>query len=298
MRARAYAATLLIVSIASGCSAAGAPAPPPASEGASATVRALRAAWTKTTLVSGIRPYAVAYDEKLRIVYYVDGEDKIERYDLSTGTKMTPIGSGLITPSGLAVDSAAGDVYVSDLGHSAVRVYASSGADKGTVGSGFRQPYGLAYYSGLLFVADAAAPYIDVVTLSSGITTPLGGNLANARGVAVDADDGIIYVADTNNNAVKKFGLNGRYLGDVGGGFRMPYSVAVDSARTLFVADTFHNSVKRITAKGVVSVVYQDNGVFSPVGVAIDRSAPDSIFVADQGNAMLNVPGALYRFSP
>jgi DNA-binding beta-propeller fold protein YncE len=298
MHARASAAMLLLVSIASGCGAAGAPAAPPASDGASATARQLRPAWTKTTLVSGIRPSAVTYDEKLRIVYYVDGGHKIERYDLSTGAKMTPIGSGLISPSGLAVDSAAGDVYVSDLGHSAVRVYASSGADKGTVGTGLRQPYGLAYYSGLLFVADAAAPYVDVVTLSSGITTPLGANLANARGVAVDADDALVYVADTNHNAVVKFGFNGRYLGDVASGFRMPYGVAVDSARTLFVADTLHNSVKRITAKGVISVVYQANGVFSPVGVAVDRSAPDSIFVADQGNAMLNVPGALYRFSP
>ena len=61
--------------------------------------------------------------------------------------------------------------------------------------------------------------------------TTLGSNFSNPSGVAVDAN-GNVFVADTNNNAVKEILAAGGYstVKTLGNGFSNPFGVAVDAS--------------------------------------------------------------------
>jgi uncharacterized protein (TIGR03663 family) len=125
------------------------------------------------------------------------------------------------------------------------------------------------------------------------------GELSEPKGVAVDSR-GNIFVADTMNNRIQKFGPDGAFLAQVGrkggddGEFNEPWGLAVDADNNLCVADLwnhriqkFDNNLKFLTKFGT----YADTGgkvqpnpgqFFGPRGIAI---APDgTLLVTDTGN--------------
>jgi sugar lactone lactonase YvrE/Zn-dependent protease len=97
-------------------------------------------------------------------------------------------------------------------------------------------------------------------------------------GVAVDSQ-GNVYVADTNNNAVKRINADGTTT-TIGGGFFLPIGVAVDSQGNIYVGDFGNNAVKRIDVNGTITTL--GRGFNSPEGVAVDSQG--NIYVADYGN--------------
>ena len=201
----------------------------------------------------------------------------------------------------------------------------TSGSVNGVGGNAqFSSPYGVAVDSaGNVYVADAGNNTLRKITPGGSVSTFAGrdgsnagnldGNGADARfnspsGVTIDRA-GNVYVADTNNHTIRKISSAGTVTtlagaaGNKGSSdgiglkarFNGPTGIAVDSAGTVFVADTVNGTIRRITAAGVVSTIAglagssgavdgTGNAVrfTTPYGVAIDSAG--NIFIADSGN--------------
>ncbi len=201
-------------------------------------------------------------------------------------------------PEGIAVD-AAGNVYVGDTGNHTIRkitpaglvttlagLVDNSGSADGTgTAARFNQPVGLTLdAAGNVYVADRQNATIRMVTPAGAVTTVAGlaGNIGTAdgtgsaarffapEGVAVDAA-GNVYVADTDNHAIRKItpagvvttlaGLAGTFGSANGTGgaarFRSPVGIAVDAAGNLYVGDNGNESIRKITPAGVVTTFAQ-----------------------------------------
>jgi sugar lactone lactonase YvrE len=188
----------------------------------------------------------------------------------------------------------------------------------------FSGPQGVAVDpAGNIYVADTLSSTIRKITPAGLVTTLAGlhqnvgwadGNATAARfqyphGIAVDSG-GTVYVADTVNSIIRKISPAGTvttFAGSVtahgsadGAGtaarFYSPRGVAVDGAGNVYVADTFNNTIRMITASGVVTTVAgvawdspgsaDGNGssarFSSPVAVAVDMAG--DIWVSDVNN--------------
>jgi hypothetical protein len=159
-------------------------------------------------------------------------------------------------------------------------------------------------YTPYTFVTLAGAPG---VTGTADGTNGVG-RLNHPGGVAVDGLNNI-YVADQNNDLIRKIAPDGRILTIAGSStgfqdgtntkalFTRPSGVATDSAGNLYVADQNNNAIRKITPVGTnwVTTTIAGGGIdgsadgtntaarFSkPHGLAVD--AAGNVFVADQNN--------------
>ena len=241
------------------------------------------------------------------------------------------------TPSSVAVDGS-GNVYVADTGNHTIRKMTPAGVVStlaglaGITGGGdgtgniarFNQPSGVAVDGGgNVYVADAGNHAIRKVTPAGVVTTLAGQALTSGSsdgvgkdarfyfptGVAVDGS-GNVYVADQNNNTIRKVtpgGVVTTLAGLAAGGpgsndgtgsaaqFDTPTSVAVDGSGNVYVADTDNQTIRKVTPAGVVTTLAGQPGSFGssdgtgsaaqfsfPCGVAVDSSG--NVYVADQYN--------------
>ena len=247
-------------------------------------------------------------------------------------------------PLGLAVD-AAGNIYVADEKNHVIRRIAPGGVvttlaggsgcpgytDGPAAAARFRLPKGVAVDTvGNLYVADAGNHAIRKIT-PAGVVSTLAGNGvsgstdgigAAARfhipsGLAVDAA-GVVYVADSNNNIIRKIASDGTVstlagtagvYGSADGtgaaaGFFYPLAVAVDAAGTVYVTEIGNNTVRKITPAGVVTTLAGKAGTFgsddglgsaarfrSPEGIAVD--AAGNVYVADRAIRKITPAGAV-----
>jgi sugar lactone lactonase YvrE len=229
-------------------------------------------------------------------------------------------------PHGVAVDSA-GNVYVADVSTirkvtpaGVVTTFAglagTGGSADGT-GSGarFGDAEGVAVDGGgNVYVADSYNHTIRKVTPGGVVTTLAGsagiigssdgtGSAAQfyyPQGVAVD-NAGNVYVADTYNHTIRKVTSGGvvttlaglaRFHGSADGtggaaSFYYPYGVAVDSARNVYVADTFNSTIRRVTPAGAVTTLAglaYTAGIADGTGSAARFSLPQGAAVDSTGN--------------
>jgi len=156
-------------------------------------------------------------------------------------------------------------------------------------------------WSGVLASAWAQGATVTTLAGTAGVVGSVDGVGAAASfsgpcGVAVDAA-GNVYVADTDNNAVRKITPAGEVstLAGAAAGLCLPGGVACDAAGNVYVADTWNQVIRKITPAGLVSILAGAVGVQGgddgsgavasfcyPGGVACD--AAGNVYVADTLN--------------
>ncbi len=269
----------------------------------------------------------------------------VSGYAGAAGVQGSANGTGsaalLSYPYGVAVDGS-GNVYIADSGNNTIRKATAGGAAAtlaGTVGlagsadglggsAGFSNPAGVAVDSaGNVYVADSGNSTIRKISAGGAVTTFAGlagsagssdgtGSAArfNApRGVAVDSV-GNVYVADTNNDTIRKITAGGTVStlagvagqtgsGDGAGGsarFNAPYAVAVDSGGNVYVADFNSATIRKINTSNTVSTLagtanvtgFADGTGFAakfnqPYALTVDSSG--FVYVADTYNRAIRM---------
>ncbi|WP_394779517.1 gluconolaconase [Undibacterium sp.] len=200
--------------------------------------------------------------------------------------------------------------------------------DGKAAGARFADPFGLAVDPvGNLYVADAGDNNrIRKITPDGIVTTLAGGaeGMADGQGAAASfntpsglAIDGAgnLYVADTGNNAIRKISAQGlvtTLAGDGKAGYRDgaaaqaqfngPIGVAVDGKGNVYVADTYNDRIRLITADGQVKTLaggdapgYQDGPAMAalfdtPCAVAVDGKG--QVYIADTKNNAIRTLGS------
>ena len=173
-------------------------------------------------------------------------------------------------PSGLELDSS-GNLYVADSTNNRIRRITPAGVVSTLSGNG---------------------------SVGSENTTLLSSSFSSPRDLAVDSD-GNVYVADTNNNRIRKI-VETTLVSTLAGGspfgsqdgtgtsarFYGPYGIAVDSAGTVYVAETSNRRVRRITPGGVVTTLAGNgnNATTDGIGTAASFSLPFGVAVDSIGS--------------
>ena len=189
----------------------------------------------------------------------------------------------------------------------------------------FSDPFGIAVDGqGTIFVADAGdANAVRRIAADGHVSTLAGGTIGFADGMASDArfnspsglaidPQGVLYVADTGNNAIRRITPDGRVTTLAGNGqpgyqdglgdaarFNGPIGIAVGADGRVIVADSYNDRIRAIAPDGTVTTIAGgpepglldrpglDARFDTPSGVAVDPAG--NILVADTGNDVIRV---------
>jgi uncharacterized protein (TIGR03437 family) len=253
-------------------------------------------------------------------------------------------------PVGVAVDSA-GNLYIADFANCRIRkvtngviTTVAGNETRGFSGDGgpatnaeLNLPAGVAVDSaGNLYIADSAR----IRKVSNGVITTIAGNgisgFSGDNGPAASAqvsDDGIavdsagsLYIADGSNHRIRKIsnGVITTVAGDGVPGFSgdngpatsaelmYPSGIAVDSAGSLFIADSNNNRIRKVSGGVIVTIAgngkegYSGDGgpatsaeLYLPFDIAVDSAG--RVYIADDTNGTIRVltpASCTYSVSP
>ncbi len=190
----------------------------------------------------------------------------------------------------------------------------SSGSTDGVATTArFNGPAGITVdASGFLYVADSNNSTIRKISPAAEVTTFAGspgetgasdgaGSTARfnfPRGLKI-TEGGDIYLADTLNHTIRQLSPSGvvtTFAGRAPGGseegerlqarFRSPWGCALDASHNLYVADTYNQTIRKITPAGIVSILAGETGSFGSAdgqGNAARFGYPTAVTVANDG---------------
>jgi uncharacterized protein (TIGR03437 family) len=257
-------------------------------------------------------PWGIAVDKSGNI-YIADEVNVRVRMVSASGTITTVAGDGtggytgdgsaatsaeLSYDAAVAVDSS-GNVYVADSNNQVVRKFAVGGTITTVAGSNS---------SGAGFSGDGAAATSAQLNLPMGLALDSAGNL---------------YIADSNNNVIRKVATSGTittvagntlvgYLGDGGLAtnaiLQDPRAVTLDAAGNLYIADSLNHVVRKVTGDGRIATIAGIGGqggfsgdggpatqaeLYYPDGLAVDSVG--NLYIADSLNNRIRVvtPGGI-----
>ena len=256
-------------------------------------------------------------------------------------------------PFGVAMDTT-GNLFIADDGNERIRKVGPNGIITTVAGNGtngysgdggaatnakLNYPSGVAVDAiGNLFIADYGNNRIRKVGINGIITTVAGngaGGYSGDGGVATNAKlnypfdvavdtTGNLFIADNDNERIRKVGTNGiittvagngagGYSGDGGAAtnakLNSPFGVAVDTTGNLFIADRYNQCIRKVGTNGIINTVagngygagtyygnYSGDGgaatnaeLNDPSGVAVDTTG--NLFIADEGNNRIRKVG-------
>jgi hypothetical protein len=256
-------------------------------------------------------------------------------------------------PWGTAYDITTGNLVVTDYSDNRIRrissggtvsTFAGSGASGSADGTGeaavFYFPAGVSITSaGVTYVADRGNHKVRQISSTGAVTTLAGSGAAGAsNGVGFETtsfyypqgvaafNDTEIYVADTNNNLIRKIVVfsngnvntttlsgSGTY-GTVDGinvdvAFMQPRGLAVTTTRVVFVADTNAHAIRKVATNGITTTIAgapnTGSGLVNADGIAarfynpydVSVNADGYIFVADTNNNVIRIVSPLGNLS-
>jgi sugar lactone lactonase YvrE len=246
-------------------------------------------------------------------LYVADtGNGAIRQIDIASVNVSTP--AAFTSPDGIATDGT--NLYVTDTANNTVsKIVISSGvaatlagasgiagsADGTGVAARFSGPGGIVMVGTDLYVADSRNNTIRKIVASTGVVSTPAGAPASADGTGtaagfnlpydVTTDGTNLYVADSNNNTIRKVvissgavttlagtaGVGGAADGTgVAAGFNLPTGITTDGTN-LYVADNGNGAIRKIViATGAVTTV--KSGLSSPAAITTDGT---NLYVTD-----------------
>jgi Fibronectin type III domain len=259
------------------------------------------------------KPTGIAVDSAGNVFISDTGDNVVREVNATTGDISTVAGDGtagfsgdggqgtaaeLNTPEGLAVSGSGSNetLYIADSGNDVIRALnvstgvittlAGQGQSAGYAGDGgpatsaeLNQPMGVAVDSqGNLYIADSGNDVIREVFESGGssgaITTVAGDYAAYAASGYTPSDSG-------NGGPATSAQLDD------------PQAIAVDSAGDIFIADTYDNAIREVSAASGNITLVSDNPPTDPEGLAIDPSNGDLLVASAGSNDVTIISGGI-----
>lgn len=207
----------------------------------------------------------------------------------------------LIRPYGIAVDSK-GKIYTADEGVDAIFIFDPQTKAVELIRNGHEAHFGLINGLALddndrLFVTDGRLRQVLVFNAKHEQEAAFGADvLARPGGIALDRENRLLYVVDTENDQVvvfdadafkvlRRIGVSGKkHILTAPGTFSLPTNVALDGDGNVYVTDTLNNRVEIFDADGNFISMFGKHGdgpgyFARPKGIAVDSDG--HIWVVD-----------------
>jgi hypothetical protein len=272
------------------------------------------------TAATFFNPLSIVSDGNGKLYTMGQYDDRMRRIDLASG-QVTTLKTTTWWACGLAYDGV-DTIYAAATSDNTIRKYViSTNTDSILAGSAgnsgyvdatgeearFDSPRGLAYYSGVLYVADAENYRIRAVDVTTGAVTTFAGSgtdaTTNGTGlsasfshpydVAADTSAGILYVLEERGACIRKVTISSADVvtwagtpGEIGSNngpglsatFGYPNALCIDDTFTrIYVGDTGNAMIRQVeTSSAVVSTLagQTTSGYVDAVGTSAKFSLP------------------------